>query len=220
MSRLSASWRAGCAATLALVALAGGVQGEEPPAAIGSSPAMILVQRKDAKTPPPASGEAAPKPSAAEAPVPQAPAGAVGEFQPVLHAQGAKITTCMDTIVGESASVIDSAHTAISSWSRAAPNENAFLSIIGLSYANKAAPNAAAVLFAAPVGPGKCTGGTVQVYPVAQSCSSLQAGLIKQGQTIATPQALPVVEANSGSRNVLIPTAGGGCVVIAVGLRQ
>src|SRR5262249_46371271 len=72
-----------------------------------------------------------------EAPTPQAPPGAVGEFQPVLHAQSAKITTCMDTIIGESASVIDSAHTAISSWSTTSPDENGFVSIIGLNYENK-----------------------------------------------------------------------------------
>ena len=46
---------------------------------------------------------AAPAPGATEppAPQPQGPQAAVGEFQPVLHAQGAKIATCMDTIVGE-----------------------------------------------------------------------------------------------------------------------
>jgi putative intracellular protease/amidase len=78
---------------------------------------------------------AAPAPGATEppAPQPQGPQAAVGEFQPVLHAQGAKIATCMDTIVGESASVIDAPHTAISSWSTAAPKDNVFVSIVGLN---------------------------------------------------------------------------------------
>jgi hypothetical protein len=166
---------------------------------------------------------AAPAPTApAEppAPQPQGPQAAVGEFQPVLHAQGAKIATCMDTIVGESASVIDAPHTAISSWSTAAPNDNVFVSIVGLNYANKATPNGAAILFAAPLGSGKCEGGTVQIYPFGQSCSALQASLIKEGHTIATLRALPVVETKNGYRDVLIPTAGGGCVLVSVGIRQ
>jgi len=139
----------------------------------------------------------------------------------VLHAQGAKIATCMDTIVGESAAVIDAPHTAISSWSTAAPNDNLFLSIVGLNYANnKATPNGAAILFAAPLGSGKCEGSTVQIYPFAQSCSALQASLIKEGHTIATLRALPVVETKNGYRDVLIPTAGSGCVLVSVGMRQ
>jgi hypothetical protein len=155
------------------------------------------------------------------APQPQGAQAAVGEFQPVLHAQGAKIATCMDTIVDESASVIDAPHTAISSWATAAPNDNVFLSIVGLSYANnKTVPNGAAILFAAPVSGGKCEGSTVQIYPFAQSCSALQASLIKQGHTIATLRALPVVETKNGYRDVLIPSAGGGCVLVSIGMRQ
>ena len=160
-----------------------------------------------------------PSPAAAAAPAPEAPPGAVGEFQPVLHAEAAKITTCMDTIVAESAAVIDSAHTAISSWSTAAPDDNAFVSIAGLSYANKAAPNAAAVIVAAPAGGGKCHGATVQIYPVARSCSAIQAELIKEGHTVAVLRALPVVETKTGTRDVLIPTSGGGCAVVGVGVR-
>jgi hypothetical protein len=162
----------------------------------------------------------APTGAPAEIPAPQAPSGQVGEFQPVLHAQGAKISTCMDTVVAESAAVIDSGHTAISSWSSSAPNNNAFLSIIGLQYADKTAPNAAAVIVAAPVGPAKCDGATVQIYPVARPCSAVQASLIKQGHTVAMLGALPVVETKAGYRDVLLPSAGGGCVLILVGLRQ
>ncbi len=169
----------------------------------------------------PNAAPAQPPPSAEPAvPTPEAPTKAIGEFQPVLHAQEAKITTCMDTIVGESASVIDSAHTAISSWNKAAPDNNLFVSIVGLSYANKVAPNGAAVILAAPTGAGKCNGETVQIYPFAQSCSAIQASLIKDGHTVATLRALPVVETKAGIRNVLIPTTGGGCVVVAVTMRQ
>ena len=215
------------ALVLAWPAVAMPTDAELTPASSG--PVMLLAQQKERATPSAGKGEApaagksatAPPPAAAPAAEPPAPQAAVGDFQPVLHAQDAKITTCTDTIVSESAAVIDAPHTAISSWATAAPNDNVFVSIVGLSYANnKAVPNGAAILFAAPVGPSKCEGGTVQIYPFAQSCSALQASLIKEGRTIAMLRALPVVETKAGYRDVLIPTTGGGCVVVSVGLRQ
>jgi hypothetical protein len=137
----------------------------------------------------------------------------------VIHAQNAKITTCMDNVLAQSGNVIDTSHTAISTWVTAAPNDNAFQSIVGLSYPNRGAPNAAAVIFAAPLGPGKCQGQSVQVYPVAQPCSAIQASLIKEGRTVGNLQAVPLVETKTGMRDLLLPTAGGGCVIVAIGLK-
>ncbi|SDR34132.1 hypothetical protein SAMN05444161_2965 [Rhizobiales bacterium GAS191] len=190
-------------------------QGQQAPAVPGA-PAP--------PTPPaggtPAAAGGAPQPPA---PAPQAPppqgTNATGELQPVIHAQNAKITTCMDNILAQSASVIDSAHTAISTWVTAAPNDNVFQTIIGLSYPNKGAPNAAALIFAAPLGANRCQGQTVQIYPTAQPCSAVQASLIKEGHTVGMLQALPVVETKGGIRDILLPTAGGGCVIVAVAIR-
>lgn len=174
----------------------------------------------EAQGPSPVPGEPRPASGTSQpAPAPEAGPNPLGELQPVLHAQGAKITTCMDMIINQASNVIDTTHTAISTWVTSAPNDNAFQSTVGLSYPNKAAPNAAAILFAAPVGPGRCEGETVQIYPTAQACSIVQANLIKEGRTVATLQALPVVETKSGARDILLPSAGGGCVVVAIGLR-
>jgi hypothetical protein len=211
---LTAIWRTCCAAAMVWPALA-------RPGAAQTGP-LVVAQHESEHARPAAKGAAAKpahptgKPEATEAPEPQMPANPVGEFQPVLHAEAAKITTCMDTIVTESAAVIDSAHTAISSWNTAAPNDHEFVSIVGMSYPNKAAPNAAAVIVAAPGGNAKCQGATVQIYPVARSCSAIQAELIKEGHTIAVLRALPVVETKAGARDLLIPTSGGGCAVVAV----
>ena len=185
-----------------------------------TKPALPAASGTGARPPAPAEGAAQPPVGAPpSAPVPQASADGVGEFQPVLHAQGAKIATCMDTIINQSSSVIDSAHTAISTWVSSAPNDNAFQSIVGLIVSDKLAPNAASIIFAAPVGPGRCEGETVQIYPTAQPCSVVQANLIKEGHTIATLQALPVVETKTGGRDILLPSAGGGCVIVATGLK-
>ena len=122
----------------------------------------------------------------------------------------------MDNIVSQSSSMIDRPHTAISTWVARDPNGHPFQSIIGLSYPNKIAPNGAAVIFAAPIGPTACEGGSVQIYPTAQPCSIVQAGLLKNGHTLASIQALPVVETGDGARSVLMPTAGSGCVIVTV----
>ena len=136
----------------------------KPPVKHKPPPPNPAASGTDAPPAAPKEGAGAPAPvgTPQAAPVPQASADGVGEFQPVVHAQGAKITTCMDTILNQSSSVIDSAHTAISTWVSSAPNDNAFQSIVGLSYPNKMAPNAASIIFAAPVGPGRCEGETVQ----------------------------------------------------------
>src|SRR5580692_8217033 len=89
---------------------------------------IVVAQNGDNAAKPAARPAAKPKtpaakPSTPAAPEAETPAGApqaapdpLGELQPVLHAQGAKITTCMDTIINQASSVIDTAHTAISTW--------------------------------------------------------------------------------------------------------
>ncbi|MGH7065729.1 MAG: hypothetical protein ACREET_16775 [Stellaceae bacterium] len=152
--------------------------------------------------------------------MPQAPAGAVGSLQPVVHAQQAKITTCMDMIARQSAAVIDGPHAAISSWTSAAPDQNLFVSMVGLGYKSAIAPSAAAVIVAAPVAPDRCEGAVVQVIPSARSCSVVLATLVKAGKTIAALEGLAVVQTNTGVRDLLMPTAGGGCTLVAVGVQE
>ncbi|HEY3912314.1 MAG TPA: hypothetical protein VGM07_20870 [Stellaceae bacterium] len=158
--------------------------------------------------------------AAPTAPAPRAPTDAVGALQPVLHAQQAKITTCMDTVVRQSAAAIDGPHEAISSWTSGAPNQNLFVSIVGLSYKSPVAPNGAAVMLAAPVGPRKCEGAVVQIVPSARACSVIQASLVKAGRTIAMLRGLAIVQTNLGVRDILMPTVGGGCTLVAVGVEE
>jgi hypothetical protein len=177
--------------------------------------AVLAADALPAEHQPPAKTAGAPA-----APEPRAPAGAIGELQPILHAQQAKITTCMDTIVRQSAAAIDGPHAAVSSWTNAAPNQNLFVSMVALNYKSPLAPNAAAVILAAPVGPNRCEGEVVQVIPSARPCSVVQALLVKTGRTIAMLQGLAVVQTQFGVRNLLMPTAGGGCTLVAVGVQE
>lgn len=133
----------------------------------------------------------------------------------MLHARDAKIAICMDHVVAQSGVSIDGAHTAASTWSTSAPDDNPFTSIVGLSYPNQMTPNGLAVLLSAPLAGGRCAGGLIQVFPTSNSCSSVQAILIKAGKTLGALQKLPLVQTADGARTVLMPTAGGGCVVVS-----
>jgi hypothetical protein len=156
--------------------------------------------------------------SAAQTPVTITPP--LGEFDPVVHARNAKIGVCMDNIVGQSSRVIDRPHQAASTWASSAPDQNVFQSIVSLSYANKQMPKAAAVILAAPIGATKCQGQSVQIFPTTRACSAVQASMIKIGKTIATLESLPLLQLQDGSRSLLVPSPGGGCVVVTVQLRQ
>lgn len=198
----------------------GRAAGQPPPAAKSKSANPPAPSKNPEQTPPRPAAQAQPAPPAPAEQQPQAPAPDVrlanpaGEFEPVIHARGAKVTTCMDRILAQSHEIIDRPHTAISTWNQAAPNEHPFQSVIGLTYPSKVAPNGIAVIFAAPLAGDKCEGGSVQVIPTAQPCSTVQARLITVGRTIGMLQAMPVVETRDGSREILVPGAAGGCVIV------
>ncbi len=161
---------------------------------------------------------AEPQPAAPQPAAPQSARAATGEFQPVVQARAANITTCMDKIVGMSARVIDRPHSAVSTYVQAAPNENVFEAIVGMNYPNKEMPNGAAVVLAAPIGATKCQGQTIQIYPTTNSCTAVQASLVKNGHTLTSLNSLPLLQTKDGTRDLLIPTAGGGCVVVGIAL--
>lgn len=140
----------------------------------------------------------------------------VGELQPVLHARQAGLTYCMDNVIRQSGKSINSKHSAITTWSKNKPNENAFQSIIGLSETNTLTPNGLALIFAAPINLNKCEGQSVEIHPAALSCTKAHANLLEVGRTLGEVGNLPVIEAKDGSRIILIPTTGGGCVIVSV----
>jgi hypothetical protein len=93
-----------------------------------------------------------------------------------------------------------------------------FESIISLAYPNKIAPHAAAVLLAAPTQGQSCDTSTVQIFPTARPCNAVLADLLKTGKVIADLAGMPVSQTPNGARQLLMPTAGNGCVMIVVNL--
>ena len=224
-SRNSVAGRAISLLLIASLAPAGAVAQDSPEAAApsASKPHRPAAEKKPAgaasadKSRGQKEAPGAPAPAANSQPLsPKPQSEPVGELQPVIHASQAKLTTCMDNVIRQSGQVIDRAHSAISTWSKDAPNENAFQSIVGLTYPNPAAPNGLALIFAAPIGVSKCEGESVQIYPTSQSCSKVHADLHEFGHTIGSVGNLPIVETKDGGRDILIPSAGSGCVIVSV----
>ena len=183
------------------------------PASKAAGTAATSTAPNPVKTPPPDNEQKAEAAGSAGATV-----NPSGDYQPVIHARGVNISTCMDTIVTQSNDVIDRPHTAISRWVQTAPNEHVFESIVGLTNPSKIAPSAVAVIVAAPLNGSKCEGESVQIYPTAQPCGTVQASLIRSGHTVGALQSMPVIDTNDGARIILLPNGGTGCVLVRMRL--
>jgi hypothetical protein len=199
----------------------------KPPAQAGKSPSGQAVQAAPAAaapgtSPPPApltppSAAAAPGPSTAPAP-PTPPSAPAAEPQPVAHAAQAGVKACLDGLVRSANVTIDTTHTAMSQWFNGAADSHVFESIVSLAYPNRVAPRAVAVLFGAPTAAHNCDTSYVQVFPTARACNDIEGDLLKQGKVVANLSGVPVTVDAAGARQLLLPTPGNGCVVVAVGL--
>jgi hypothetical protein len=207
------------------------------PAAAEDAPPLRVTQAEDnsapaAKTAPKARAKVkTPAPSPAPAPAPAKPAAApvadttprpppsaAAEPQPLLHATQAGVKICLDGLARAANSTIDTQHTAMSQWFSGAPDSHAFQSIVTLAYPTKVAPHAAAILTAAPNGAKSCDMSTVEIFPTTRPCNEILGDLLKKGKVVADLSGLPITQSEDGTRQLVMPTAGNGCVLVAVGL--
>ncbi|MBV8107542.1 MAG: hypothetical protein JO223_23555, partial [Hyphomicrobiales bacterium] len=154
----------------------------------------------------------------APAPPPKPPPSTAAEPQPLLHASQAGVRSCLDGIARTANGTIDTQHAAMSQWFTGAADSHLFESIISLAYPNKVAPHAAAILVAAPTQGQSCDTSTVQIFPTARPCNAVLADLLKDGKVIADLGGMPVSQTPNGARQLLMPTAGNGCVMVVVNL--
>jgi hypothetical protein len=173
--------------------------------------------------PAPAAGApAAPAATPAATPVepapPRPPPSTAAEPQPLVHASQAGVRSCLDGIARAANGTIDTQHAAMSQWFTGAADSHLFESIISLAYPNKVAPRAAAILLAAPTQGQSCDTSTVQIFPTARPCNAVLADLLKDGKVIADLAGMPVSQTPNGARQLLMPTAGNGCVMVVVNL--
>ena len=151
-------------------------------------------------------------------PTPKPPPSAAAEPQPVIHATNAGVKACLDGLVRASNATINTQHTAMSQWFTGAPDSHMFQSIVSLAYPTRVVPHAAAILTAAPTASNGCDTSAVEVFPTARPCNEVLADLLKNGKVVADLAGLLVTQNAAGGRQLLMPSAGNGCVLVAVGL--
>ncbi len=137
-------------------------------------------------------------------------------FQALVHARQAGLAACTDALTRLLPEVVDAPHDAFSFWSTQNADDHLFGSIAALSYPQPSAPRGASIVFATPAKSGQCEAAGVQIVPTARSCGVIQAVLMKAGRAIANLEGLALIENPAGFRYLLAPSAGNGCIVIAV----
>jgi hypothetical protein len=133
--------------------------------------------------------------------------------QPVIHAKNAGLGPCITAVERGAAVSIDAPHVAFSSWNPGAPNLHVFQSIVALAYVSPTAPRSASIILATPAATG-CDSTAVQVYPTARPCPDIERDMLKTSRPLASLAGLPLLE-KAGSHQLLLPTAGNGCVIVA-----
>jgi hypothetical protein len=136
--------------------------------------------------------------------------------EPAKHAKAAKIERCGPLIEQAARGSITTKSSAFSLWSEKQPDAHMFQSIIALDFENAIAPRAAAVLAAAPETSG-CEATLVQIHPTQRSCTDIQADLNRKNATSTQLAGMALMQAG-GERQLLIPSPGSGCVIVAVSL--
>ena len=70
-------------------------------------------------------------------------------------------------------------------------------------------------MFGAPDGRGKCDSVSVQVLPSPVNCPDLQTSILLKGKLLGNLAGLAFLQ-DVNSQVVLVPTAGPGCVLVAI----
>ncbi|MGL4648214.1 MAG: hypothetical protein ACRC1H_02300 [Caldilineaceae bacterium] len=141
----------------------------------------------------------------------------VADLMPVLHARQNGVIRCQAQI-GELASrAIDTqAHSALSTWSTARPDQHQFQSVVALRYPNApAAPNAAAILTATPGGQAGCDSAIVQIYPSTHGCKTLADGLAARGYSAVGDLTGFIVYQDAAKQRAMLLPSGTQCVIVA-----
>lgn len=148
--------------------------------------------------------------AAAEAkPAPATFSGRLGE---------AGVKTCLaqfDDLGGKTMDGV-TAFVPASNWNATAPEAHMASVLIGQKYGNSAKlPFGLTGIVGAPDGHGKCDGVSFQILPSPASCESLQQNILQKGKLLGNLAGLPFLQ-DVNSQVVLIPTAGPGCVLVAI----
>lgn len=204
---------------VAILASAAGAWGEaiEPPASHQKVPKTHPHHAMIAS--PTIAKSAGPNEPSLTTPVPTLPpseTSQAADFPALAHAKSAGVSTCLDGLMRLLPATIDAPHEAFSFWAKEHPDRHLFGTIAGLRYAQPAAPRGVSIVAVMPNDAHACEGVGIQIIPTARSCGTIQASLLTHGRALTALTGLPLVETSVGQRLLIAPTAGNGCVVIAV----
>ncbi len=138
--------------------------------------------------------------------------------EPLQHARNGGLARCLGA-VEQSATVIGAPHSSFSRWNRGAPDGYAFQAIAVEAYPGSQAPRAASVMLATPAAIG-CDAITVQVFPTTRSCSDVAKDVAAAGPLMGMLAGLPLYQGGPNGQRLLMPSAGGGCVILAVAVQN
>lgn len=168
-------------------------------ALLAAAPAVSAPRQK----PPP------PKPAAAPAPLPEPPI-------PVAQARELGLTQCAPTIDKMARDILTAPYEAQSGWSGEAPAAHVFQSVAALSRAGNIPPDGLAALAALPAPGGGCEGVTLQVFPLAGDCPSVQKALLNGGRELGPLLNARIMLDAGGRRLFLLPGFKSTCIAVAV----
>jgi hypothetical protein len=206
---------------------------DQPPPAAAEAPAAEAPAESPKPAEPPKkrhrpkrpAAEAAPKkapeeaPAAAKTPAETAPAAAAAEPDPIVLQLGqAGVKTCLPAIaeMGKKTLPGVAGYARAANWQNQSPNERLASVVLGQAYPEGAPlPKAIAVLLGAPAGK-KCDTYGVQVIPTKDKCTDLQTKILIRGKKVGELSGIPFLNDVNGSQVMLVPSAGDGCVLVAL----
>ena len=151
------------------------------------------------------------------APTPKAPAPALPDPPiPTQHAAQAGMGRCVRAVDQLSRAELGTAYNAQSIWSQSDPGGHVFQSVAGVRNARNNPQAGVVAIIAAPVANNACDAVTVEVYPLAASCTDVQKLILKGGEVETTLQDVRVLTDGQKRRLLLLPGAGATCVALSL----
>ena len=170
----------------------------------------------------PAAAAAAAAPATAQnqtAPAGQAAPGVGADFQVTTQLAAAGVKRCLPAVndLGRFEMSGVTEYAATTTWNKNEPDKRLVSSVIGQHFGqNSATPMGISGVISAPGSEGKCDAVGLQVLPTAETCGNIQTQVLAKGQILGNLAGVPILKNAQNMRLMLLPSAGNGCVIVAL----
>ncbi len=175
-----------------------------------------------AQATPAAPASPAPAPATAQnqtAPAGQAAPGSAADFQVTTQLAAAGVKRCLPAVndLGRFEMSGVTEYAATTTWNKNEPDKRLVSSVIGQHFGqNSATPMGISGVISAPGAEGKCDAVGLQVLPTAETCGNIQTQVLAKGQILGNLAGVPILKNAQNMRLMLLPSAGNGCVIVAL----